>query len=93
MKKANPSSANGRPKTEPNSPISRGQSRPISKERIVPETAPTAKSTPATFAQVRARRIASASPWMPRHSAMRISAGNPTPRQAKTMCQPSDSPI
>ncbi|SDN34640.1 hypothetical protein SAMN04488074_1506 [Lentzea albidocapillata subsp. violacea] len=55
MKKANPSSVNGSPMTSPNLPMRPGHSRPISKLRMVPETAPTANSTPIARAQVRAR--------------------------------------
>ena len=49
-KKDRPSKANGRPSTSPNVPISPGQSRPISKLRTVPETAPIANSTAETLA-------------------------------------------
>ena len=52
VKNAMPSSANGRPITSPYVDISPGHSRPISKLRIVPETAPTANSTAATFAHL-----------------------------------------
>jgi hypothetical protein len=51
MKKAIPSIAKGSPRTEPNVSIRRGQRIPISNDRIVPDTAPTANSTPRTFAQ------------------------------------------
>ena len=67
---------------------------PISNERIVPDTAPTANSTPIAFAQVRASAARSASPRRTdRHSANSTIAGKPTPKQAMTMCQPSDSAI
>ena len=62
MKNAKPSSAKGSPITEPKVPISPGHSSPISNDRMVPDTAPTAKRTPATFAHRRASRIASTSP-------------------------------
>jgi hypothetical protein len=54
-KNANPSRVNGKPYTSPNVSISPGHSIPISNDRIVPETAPTAKRTPMAFAQVCAR--------------------------------------
>src|SRR5437879_7355450 len=42
VKKAKPSRENGIPMTEPASSMKRGQSSPSSKERTVPDTAPTA---------------------------------------------------
>ena len=59
MKKAMPSIANGRPITSPNVDIRPGHSRPISKLRIVPDTAPTANSTAEAFAHrlARPRRV------------------------------------
>ena len=53
-KNAKPSIANGRPITvaEPTHP--RGHRIPNSNDRIVPDTAPTANSTPIAFAQRRA---------------------------------------
>src|SRR3954468_8163395 len=66
---------------------------PISKERMVPETAPTANSTPSARAQVRASRPISASPRYPRHSANTTIAGKATPKAAMTMCQPRDRAI
>ena len=56
MKNAIPSSENGSPITSPYMPISPGHSRPISNDRIVPETAPTANRTPIALAQRRASR-------------------------------------
>ncbi len=53
-KKAKPSIANGRPITSPKRPIQRGHRMPNSNDRIVPDTAPTAKSTPITLAHRRA---------------------------------------
>ena len=61
-KKAMPSSANGRPITSPNVSIMPGHNRPISKLRIVPDTAPTANSTAATFDHLRASVSATSSP-------------------------------
>ena len=59
MKKAMPSIANGRPITSPNVDIMLGHRRPISKLRMVPETAPTANSTAEAFAHFFARASAS----------------------------------
>ena len=61
----------------------------------MPDTAPTANSTARTFDQRRASAQYTASP---RADAAALgqqttSAGNPTPKQAMTMCQPSDSAI
>ena len=62
-----PSMANGNPITSPNVDIIPGHSSPISKLRIVPETAPTAKRTAEALAHFFARASASASSWrMPR---------------------------
>ena len=41
--------------TSPKRPMNRGQSMPISNDRIVPDTAPTAKRTPSALAHVWAR--------------------------------------
>jgi hypothetical protein len=66
-KKNSPSTANGIPKAAPYRPISPGHSSPSSKESTVPETAPTANSTPATIDHRRASSIAVWSPCrMPR---------------------------
>ncbi len=46
-----PSNVKATPKTSPNVAIHSGQRMPSSKERIVPETAPTAKSTIITLDQ------------------------------------------
>ena len=53
-KNAKPSIANGRPITSPKRPIQRGHRIPNSNDRIVPDTAPTANSTPIAFAHRRA---------------------------------------
>ena len=50
-KKEIPSRPNATPKTSPNVAMKSGHSSPNSKERIVPVTTPTAKSTIATFDQ------------------------------------------
>jgi hypothetical protein len=71
-----------------------GHSRPISKLRMVPDTAPTANSTPIALDHRRASAVYSALPVrMPRHSMNAVSPGSPTPKQANTMCQPNDSAI
>ena len=56
-KKKMPSRAKGRPMTSPKRSNMPGHSRPISKLRTVPVTAPTAKVTAATFDQRSARRM------------------------------------
>jgi hypothetical protein len=61
---------------------------------MVPDTAPTANSTPIALDQVRASVMSAlSSRRRPRHSANSTSAGNPTPKQAMTMCHPRDSAI
>lgn len=60
--KAKPSKVNGNPKIAPKRPMSPGQRIPSSKDRIVPDTAPTAKSTPITLAHRRASRRYKGSP-------------------------------
>src|SRR5712692_6659219 len=93
-KKAKPSRAKGKPMIEPENFVKVGQSRPISNERIVPETAPMAKSRAKAFVQRRVSviQVAScchrASP-----SAMHRSSGSPTPREAKMIWKASDVPI
>ena len=94
MKKANPSSTKGKPKTSPKRSISPGQRMPISKDSRVPDTAPAANSTPIALAQVCASSVSAASPRLyPRHSVKTVISGKAMPKQAKTMCQPSDSAI
>ncbi len=67
---------------------------PISKVRRVPDTAPAANSTPMALAHVWASSCSAASPVRyPRHSANITIAGKATPRQEKTMCQPSETAI
>ena len=67
-KNDSPSNANGRPSTSPKRPIRPGHSRPISKLRTVPETAPIANKTADTLAH----RLAS-------RSAIRVVANDPAP--------------
>lgn len=55
-KKAMPSIVNGSPMTSPNLPMNSGQRTPISNERTVPNTAPTAKRTAVALAHCRASR-------------------------------------
>ena len=50
-KNEKPSSAKASPKTSPNLAMNSGQSRPSSKERIVPVTTPTANSAIMIFDQ------------------------------------------
>ena len=60
-KKKSPSIANGIPKAPPKRPIRPGQRSPISNDRTVPVTAPTANVTAITVDQRRARRSAAGS--------------------------------
>ena len=61
VKKKIPSKANGTPKAAPHCPMNFGHSRPNSKDRTVPVTAPTAKVTAMYFDHRWASSIASAS--------------------------------
>ena len=94
MKNAKPSAVKGRPIMLPLKAMKRGQSRPSSKERTVPETAPMAKRTPKALDQRRARSV---QPGSRRHrpspSAIAMSTGSPTPSTAKTMWKARDVPI
>jgi len=94
MKKANPSAVKGRPKIAPEKAMKRGQRRPSSNERTVPETAPTANRMPKALDQRRASSIQLSS-WRhsARPSATDMRSGSPTPSTAKTMWNPSDVPI
>ncbi len=93
-KNANPSIAKGRPITSPKRPIHRGHRMPNSNDRIVPDTAPTAKSTPMTFAQRRASVAYTRSPVRrPFHSASTTRNGTDMPMHASTMCEPSENAI
>src|SRR5216683_4022592 len=94
MKKANPSAEKGRPKMPPENAMKRGQRRPSSKDRTVPETAPTAKRIPNALDHRRASTIqASSRRHKARPSAIHMRRGSPTPRTAKTMWNPSEVPI
>jgi len=55
MKNAKPSSENGKPMMPPAYFMNCGHSKPNSKDRIVPETAPTANKIAIPLAQTRAR--------------------------------------
>ena len=60
----------------------------------MPDTAPTAKITAATFDHRCASSNATASPRrMPIHSAISMTVGKATPKQAKMMWKPNDAPI
>ena len=86
VKKANPSSENGIPMIGPACFMNSGQSRPSSKLRTVPDTAPTANRIAAPFDQRFASSRYTASP-VRRHrcSAITMSAGSPIPTTAKMM--------
>ena len=93
-KKANPSRANGRPITSPKRPIHRGHKMPNSNDRIVPDTAPTAKSTPTALAHLRASVAYTMSPVRrPFHSAITTRNGTELPLHAMPMCAPSEKAI
>ena len=93
-KKKIPSSENGSPIAAPYRPIRPGQSRPISYDSTVPDTAPTATSTAITLDHRRASSIATGSlRLMPIHSAVIVTAANATPKHARMMWNPSDDPI
>src|ERR671926_217216 len=93
-KKAKPSRANGKPMIEPENFVYVGQSRPISKERIVPETAPMAKSKAKAFVQRRVSIIQFTSLCLrAKPSATQRSRGKPTPNAAKMIWKASDVPI
>ena len=94
IKKAYPSSANGRPITPPAWRMKVGQSSPNSMLSAVPETAPITKSTAIAFDQVRAR--ASHGPFGSRsdfHSTPTISTGSAIPSTLKTMWKIKLKPI
>lgn len=60
----------------------------------MPDTAPTAPSTPMTLDQRRASSSATGSPWRsPIQCATSTTDGNAMPKQAKMMWKPSDAPI
>jgi hypothetical protein len=86
MKKANPSSAKPTPMIGPANSMNRGQSRPSSNERTVPETAPTAKRMAVPLAHRFAKaRYTSCLVRSQRHSATTIISGIAIPTAAKIM--------
>ena len=94
VKKKIPSIAKPVPKTSPKRSMNFGHSRPSSKERTVPVTAPTANSTAAAFDHCFARLSASSSPCLrPRYSAISIIAGRATPMHDRMMWNPSVNAI
>src|SRR5215217_4756739 len=91
-KKKIPSRPNAKPNTLPKLAMNCGHSSPISKDRIVPVTTPTANSTSATFDQRLASDLYSASPvrrYSP--STNRNMAGNAIPKHTSGMWTPSES--
>src|SRR5262245_5455657 len=93
-KKKIPSIAKATPKASPKRSMNLGQSRPNSKVRTVPVTAPTANITATAFDQLRASRSAASSFFFrPLHSAISITAGKATPKLARTMWKPRVNPI
>src|ERR1700689_4421915 len=94
VKKAKPSNENGIPITAPACCINCGHRRPSSKDRTVPEIAPTAKRMVVPFAQRFASKRYARSPVdLHRHSEMVIIKGNETPMAAKMMWNAKDMPI
>jgi hypothetical protein len=94
MKKKSPSMAKGIPKAAPNRPMSPGHNSPSSNDSTVPDTAPTAKSTPATSDHRRASTRAWSSPRRsPRQLAISIIAVKATPKGTRTMWNPRVKPI
>src|SRR5258707_9807331 len=78
---------------EPENLVKVGQSKPISNERIVPETAPMAKSRAKAFVQ---RRVGIIQPLSfcqrGSPSAIHRKNGSPTPTEAKMILKKSDVP-
>ena len=71
-----------------------GKSRPSSKDKTVPETAPTAKRTAAPFDQrFASSRYSGSRVWSQRTSASTIKSGIAIPTAAKTMWNASDIAI
>ena len=74
--------------------MKRGQRSPSSKERAVPDTAPTAKITAVCFDHVRASASASRSPYrIQRRSAISSMTGIAMPTAANSMWKPSEISI
>ena len=91
-KNENPSSVNPSPNTFPKSRIHTGHSRPISNDRIVPVTTPTANSASMIRDHRRAMTRYRSSPERRyRYSAYKTSTGNAMPKQTSGMCTASDS--
>src|SRR2546423_249484 len=94
VKKANPSSEKGMETSGPACFMKVGKRRPSSKERTVPDTAPTAKRTAAPFDQRFARsRYSGSRVRSQRSSASTIRSGSAIPIAAKTMWKASDTAI
>src|SRR6266404_3340523 len=94
VKNAKPSSENGIPMIAPACSMKPGQSKPSSKERTVPETAPTANKMAVPFAH-RLQRSRYTGCFVRRYiaSAMPMSSGIPIPNAAKTMWKANDMAI
>ncbi len=91
-KNEKPSIANPSPKTPPNVAVKLGQSRPISKLRIVPVITPTAKSATMIRVQRRASVRYSGSPVRSqRASAKSTITGNEMPNATSGMCTANES--
>ena len=94
VKNAKPSRENGKPISGPASSMKRGHSNPSSKERAVPETAPTANRIAVPLAHRFAKSRYTSSPVRShRHSAMVIMTGSATPISAKMMWNPRENAI
>ena len=86
VKKNRPSKANGTPKAAPHCSMNFGHSRPNSKLRTVPVTAPTANVTAMYFDHRWASRRASGSSCLrPRWLAISVMAAQETPRGTRMM--------
>ena len=91
-KNEKPSMAKPSPNTEPNVPVKCGQSRPISNDRIVPVTTPTANSATSTRLHRRASvRCTSLPVRSAVHSVNRTSTGKAIPKQTSGMCTANES--
>src|SRR2546421_10943778 len=92
IKKAKPSKANGKPMIEPENLVKVGQSRPISNERIVPETAPMAKSKAKAFVQRRVGVIQAVSLCQrARPLAIQRRSGRAKTRGGKDVCESNEA--
>ncbi len=89
VKKKMPSSAKATPKTPAKRLMKPGQSSPISNDRTVPVTAPTANSTANAVDQRPASRSAASSPFRKPHQfAATVIAGKAIPIAARMMWKP-----